>query len=77
MKTWKPCTVRGCTDRHLARGMCASHYQRWKRTGVLEAFVVVDPQDRASPPAWWESRTTAPPWSSGSGGTARRRRGKT
>lgn len=29
----KPCVVDGCQGAHLARGLCAMHYQREKRTG--------------------------------------------
>lgn len=29
----KGCDVEDCTSKHWARGWCAKHYQRWKKTG--------------------------------------------
>ncbi len=26
------CTVDGCTNKHLARGLCQKHYSAWRRT---------------------------------------------
>jgi len=27
------CTIKGCSNKHLARGWCAKHYSRWQRFG--------------------------------------------
>jgi hypothetical protein len=27
------CSIEGCDKLHDARGLCATHYKRWKRTG--------------------------------------------
>lgn len=29
----RTCTVDGCNRKHMARGLCVSHYDRWKRDG--------------------------------------------
>jgi hypothetical protein len=29
------CAVHGCPRPRRARGMCAAHYQQWRRTGVV------------------------------------------
>lgn len=29
----KPCAIDGCKKRHIARGWCQMHYQRWKKHG--------------------------------------------
>lgn len=29
----RTCEVTGCTRKHVARGYCGSHYERWRRTG--------------------------------------------
>lgn len=29
------CSVTGCTDKHLSRGWCSKHYERWRRRGTL------------------------------------------
>lgn len=29
----KTCSVQNCQRKHLAKGFCLAHYQRWKKTG--------------------------------------------
>lgn len=38
------CTVEGCGRRHVAQGWCRTHYERWKRTGDVQADVPVRPR---------------------------------
>lgn len=33
---YKQCSVFGCNNEHFARGLCAKHYSRMRRTGQLE-----------------------------------------
>ena len=42
--THLPCTVEGCTERQAGRGLCATHWMQWKRTG--------DPLTRTKAPLW-------------------------
>lgn len=30
------CTVEGCERRHVARGLCSMHYERWRATGTTD-----------------------------------------
>lgn len=39
MTDTKTCKVAGCTKAARARGMCTTHYRRWRREGDLEAPV--------------------------------------
>lgn len=45
------CTIDGCSMERLARGMCSSHYQRWRRGSDLSAPVaqrLKSPEERVS-----------------------------
>ncbi len=41
----KTCTVIGCSDRHLARGLCNRHWKRQQRHG--DPLVAMKPKKRA------------------------------
>lgn len=34
--TERTCTIEGCPGPHYGRGLCAKHYQRWRKTGSVE-----------------------------------------
>lgn len=42
--TDRRCTIDGCGKRHVARGWCTAHYQRWKKYGDPNVSVRVDKQ---------------------------------
>lgn len=35
-KKFNTCQTRGCSNKHLARGMCSTHYQQWKKHETKE-----------------------------------------
>lgn len=46
MKATRTCTVEGCERRTLARGYCATHYSRWRKTGTTDASQRLSPAER-------------------------------
>jgi HNH endonuclease len=47
----KICTIEDCGKKHLARGWCGKHYQRWKKYGD-PLFVVLDREQTVEERFW-------------------------
>ncbi len=43
------CTVEGCDRAHQARGLCGTHYSRWRRTGDARAPTPPNPRQCGIP----------------------------
>lgn len=60
----RKCSIDGCRRKHVARGFCRPHYQRWYRTreplqvasgdGVRRPHRSI--QRTSGPLAWWQTR---------------------
>lgn len=48
---WRVCRLRHCTRPHRARGLCSTHYTRWRRNGHLALIIGQEPE-AAEPCAW-------------------------
>lgn len=52
------CTVEDCEGKRLARGMCAKHYQRWKKNGTTDGGrpPKMTPEERREAMKGWKRR---------------------
>ena len=41
------CSIGGCTNPRLTRGLCNKHYQRWRRHGDPSIMLTGSPETRA------------------------------
>lgn len=47
------CTVNGCERPFYGRGMCAAHYQRWKKSGEVPQDGTIQIRTKFSPDTFW------------------------
>lgn len=54
MATQRVCSIPGCSKRHLARGWCANHYQKWYQHGTPSGA----PENKNKPLRWLQEHVT-------------------
>ena len=50
----RQCTIDGCDQRYVARGMCRSHYNRAKRRGEVYEFPTMGHEKKPIAPRFWK-----------------------